>query len=91
MAFYEGMLVLSWEFYYTSSIERAAKNIAFCVEMLGDEAKDANGLQGDQFNAVRCRFYRLSALVARERGEIDSALDQINEAVTIAIKLRNPE
>ena len=89
MAFYEGMLSLSWEFYYTSSIERAARNIDICFEMLNDEAKDAKGVQCDQFDALRCRFYRLSALVARERMEIDKALDHINEAVSIASRLKN--
>src|SRR6266571_5775298 len=34
MAFYEGMLSLSWEFYYTTSIEHAARNIDICFEML---------------------------------------------------------
>src|SRR6266849_1695151 len=91
MAFYEGTLALSWEFYYTSSIERAAKNIDICFEMLNDEAKEAKGVQRDQFDAMRCRFYRLSALVARERMEIDKALDQINEAISIASRLRNTE
>jgi transcriptional regulator with XRE-family HTH domain len=91
MAFYEGMLALSWEFYYTSSIQRAVRNIDICFEILNDEAKDAKGIQRDQFEAMRCRFYRLSALVARERMEIDKALDQINEAVSIATRLRNPE
>jgi transcriptional regulator with XRE-family HTH domain len=91
MAFYEGMLALSWEFYYTSSIQRAAKNIDICFEMLNDEAKEAKGVQCDQFDAMRCRFYRLSALVARERMEIDNALDQINEAISIASRLKNTE
>ncbi len=91
MTFYEGMLALSWEFYYTSSIQRAAKNIDLCFEMLNDEAKDATGVQLDQFDAMRCRFYRLSALVARERMEIDKALDHINEAVLLATRLKNVE
>lgn len=91
MAFYEGMLALSWEFYYTSSIQRAAKNIAMCFEMLNDEAKEAKGVQGDQFDAIHCRFYRLSALVARESMEIDKALDQINEALSLALHLKNAE
>src|SRR2546425_961157 len=91
MAFYEGMLALGWEFYYTSSIQRAAKTIDFCFEMLNDEAQDAKGIQHDQFDAMRCRFYRLSALVARERMDIDKALEHINEAVSLALRLRNVE
>lgn len=91
MAFYEGMLALSWEFYYTSSVERAAKNIDFCFETLNEEAKNATGVQCDQFNAVRCRFFRLAALIARERMEINKAFDYINEAVSIALRLKNAE
>lgn len=91
VAFYEGMLALSWEFYYTSSIERAAQNIDMCFKILNDEAKNAKGFQRNQFDALLCRFYRLSALVQRERMEIDKALAQINEAVSIASRLKNAE
>jgi tetratricopeptide (TPR) repeat protein len=91
MVFYEEMLTLSWEFYYTSSIERAAKSVAFCFEMLNDDLKGAGDVQRDQFEAVRCRFYRLSALIARERMEIDKAFEHINEAIAIATRLQNAE
>jgi tetratricopeptide (TPR) repeat protein len=90
MAFFEGMLTLSWELYYTSTIERAAKHIDFCFEMLNDEMKSTS-LQRDQIDSMRCRFYRLSALIARERMEIDKALDHINEAIALALHLRNAE
>lgn len=43
VAFYEGILTLSWEAYYTSSIERAAKNISFCLELLDDEVQSVTG------------------------------------------------
>src|SRR5713101_920648 len=91
MAFYEGILALSWEFYYTSSIQRAARSIDLCFDMLNDEVKDTTGVQRDQYDALRCRFYRLSALVARENMEIDKALEHINESVSIALRLRNTE
>ncbi len=87
MAFYEGMLTLSWELYYSSTIERAAKNIAFCFEMLGDEAREVKDVQRDQFDSMLCRFYRLSALIERERMEIDKAFDHINHAVSLAERL----
>jgi transcriptional regulator with XRE-family HTH domain len=91
MAFYEGILALSWEFYYTSSIQRATRSIDLCFEMLNDEVKDTIGVQRDQYDALRCRFYRLSALVARENMEIDKALDHINQSVSIASRLKNTE
>lgn len=91
MIFYEGMLALSWEFYYTSSLHRAAKNIESCFEMLNKDAKNNLGVQHDQFESLRCRFFRLSALVAREYGEIDKAVEHINTAVALATNLRNAE
>jgi transcriptional regulator with XRE-family HTH domain len=91
IAFYETMLTLSWEFYYTSSIERAATNIDFCFEMLNKEATTATGIQKDQYDAIRCRFYRLAALIARERMDIDKAATLIDEAVSLATRLKNAE
>jgi tetratricopeptide (TPR) repeat protein len=59
--------------------------------MLNNEVKDTTGVQKDQYDALRCRFYRLSALVARENMEIDKALDHINESISIASRLKNAE
>jgi transcriptional regulator with XRE-family HTH domain len=91
IAFYEEMLALCWESYYTSSIERATKNIVFSLEILSDEAEKVKGPQQDMLIAMQCRFYRLSALVARENQEIDKAYQQINEAISLATQLQNAE
>jgi transcriptional regulator with XRE-family HTH domain len=92
MAFYEGLLALSWEFYYTSSVQRTAKTVALCFEMLNDEVEHVKeGIQRDQLDALRSRFYRLSALIARECMEMDKALTQIDEAVSLASRLKNAE
>jgi transcriptional regulator with XRE-family HTH domain len=91
IAFYEGVLTLSWEAYYTSSIERAAKNITFCLELLDDEVKNATGVQHDQLDAMRSKFYRLAALVSRECAQIDAASEQINTSFSLASRLRNAE
>jgi transcriptional regulator with XRE-family HTH domain len=90
IAFYEGILTLSWEAYYTSSIERAAKNITFCLELL-DEEEGVSRFHRDQLDALRSKFYRLAALVSRERTHIDTALEQINTSLTLASRLRNAE
>lgn len=93
MAFYEGLLTLSWELYYTSTIESAVKSIDFCFEMLNNE-DNGNGkgsIQRDQIDSMRCRFYRLSALIARERMDIEKALDHIDKAVLLASHLKNAE
>jgi transcriptional regulator with XRE-family HTH domain len=91
VAFYEGILTLSWEAYYTSSIGRAAKNIMFCLELLDEEVKRATGVQHDQLDALRSKFYRLAALVSRECAQIDTALEQINTSFSLASRLRNAE
>jgi tetratricopeptide (TPR) repeat protein len=91
MAFYEAMLTLSWKFYYTSSIERAAKTITFGFELLNQEAQEASSIQKDQYDAMRCRFYRLAALIARERMDIAQAVELIDKAVSLATNLKNAE
>lgn len=92
MGFYESMLNLSWELYYTSSVQRASRSVAFCCELLMDELKEAKeGIRRDQFKALQSGFYRLSALIARERMEFDMALEQINQAILLASELNNAE
>ncbi len=92
VAFSEGILTLSWEAYYTSSIERAAKNISFCLELLDEEVKNASrGVLRDQLDAMCSRFYRLAALVSRECVQIDVASEQIKISFTLASRLRNAE
>jgi tetratricopeptide (TPR) repeat protein len=59
--------------------------------MLNDEAKDARGIQRDQFDAMRCRFNQLSSVVARDRMEVEEALAYINQAVETARRLKNAE
>ncbi len=91
MAFYEGMLALSWEAYYTSSIERATENIASCFDLLNQEAREATGIQKDQYDAIRARFYRLCALTAREHMKMNEAAKLIDEAIALATRLKNAE
>jgi len=58
---------------------------------LNQEASEATGVQKDQYDAIRCRFYRLSALIARERMEIEGASQLIDESVALATHLKNTE
>ena len=91
MTFYERMLALSWELYYTSNIQKAADSIDDSFRMLTEESKNATGVKRDQYDAMRCRFYQLSSLVARDRLELDKALVYENQAVDIAFRLKNAE
>jgi tetratricopeptide (TPR) repeat protein len=91
MTFYEGMLALSWELYYTSSVQKAANSIDDAFEKLNTYFKDATGVKKDQYNAMRCRFYQLYSLISRDQMDIDKAIDYQNQAVTIAFRLKNAE
>lgn len=91
MMFYERMLALGWELYYTSTVQRAAENIRASFILLNDEALNATGVKKDQYDALRCRFYQLSSLVSRDSMQTNQALDDMNEAVSIAIRLKNAE
>ncbi len=91
MNIYEGMLVLSWELYYTSSAQRAASNINHWLQILTDAAKEARGVQRHQLIAMLCRFYQLSGVAARDRMDLPRALRDGKKAVDLAFQLENPE
>lgn len=91
MLFYERMLALSWELYYTSSVQKASDSILDAVQKLSVDFANATGVKKDQYDAMRCRFYQLQSLVARDRLEIQQAIDYQSQAVTIAFRLKNAE
>jgi tetratricopeptide (TPR) repeat protein len=91
MTFYEQMLALSWELYYTSSIQKATNSIDNAFRKLSTDFKDATGVKRDQCDAMRCRFYQLYSLISRDRMNIDTAIDYQNQAVAIALRLKNAE
>ncbi|SRR6266487_6015470 len=91
MTMYERMLTFCWEACYTNSFQRAVGDVAFCLTMLNDSVKTAKGIQRDQMNAMRCRFYQLSGIIARDRMEFDQALKDGTKAVDLALELNNAE
>jgi tetratricopeptide (TPR) repeat protein len=91
MRSYEHLLALSWELYYTSSVQKASQGIQDALERLNTEFAHATGLKKDQYDALRCRFYQLSSLVARDRKDHEQALEYANQAVDIALRLKNAE
>lgn len=91
MTFYERMLALSWELYYTSSVQKASDSITDAVQKLTVDFGNATGVRKDQYDAMRCRFYQLQSLVSRDRMETDQAIEYQNQAVAIAFRLKNAE
>src|SRR5579883_1270062 len=91
MTFYERMLALSWELYYTSSVQKASESIADAFQKLNADFESATGVKKDQYDAMRCRFYQLQSLVCRDRNEIQQAIEYQNQAVDIALRLKNAE
>jgi tetratricopeptide (TPR) repeat protein len=91
MTFYEQMLALSWELYYTSSVQKAADSIDNAFSKLSTDFKGATGVKKDQYDAMRCRFYQLYSLVSRDRMDVATAIDYQDQAVAIALRLKNAE
>ncbi len=91
MTFYEDMLASSWELYYTSSVQRATRNIDLWLNFLNHQAKKARGIKQDQLLSVLCRFYQLSSLAARDRYDLNRALHDEQQAIDIAFGLGNAE
>ncbi len=91
MTFYERMLALSWELYYTSSVQKAADSISDAFDKLNADFANAAGVKKDQCDAMRCRFYQLQALVSKDRNEVEQAIDYLDQAVSIAFRLKNAE
>jgi transcriptional regulator with XRE-family HTH domain len=87
----EHLLALSWELYYTSTVQKAADSIDTNFALLNREFEHATGVKRDQYDAMRCRFYQLYSLVFRDRLEIEKALAYENQAVVIAFRLKNAE
>ncbi|QBD75800.1 hypothetical protein EPA93_07180 [Ktedonosporobacter rubrisoli] len=91
MIIYERMLALCWETCYTSSFQRAAADVAFCVEELEQAADNVQSLQRQQINYMLCRFYQLAGIIARDRMDFTQALYNGTKAVDLALELDNAE
>ncbi|MGH2496766.1 MAG: helix-turn-helix domain-containing protein [Ktedonobacteraceae bacterium] len=91
MTMYEKMLAFCWEACYISSFQRAADDVAFCLSLLNTAIRDAKGIQRDQLNALRSRFYQLSGLIARDRMDFGHAVKDGTKALDLALELGNTE
>ena len=91
MTFYEDMLASCWELYYTSSVRSATKNIDLWLNFLQSQVKNVSGVKRDQLLSLLCRFYQLSSLAARDRYDLNRALADEKQAISIAFELNNAE
>lgn len=91
MSMYERMLSFCWEACYTSSFQRASDDVAFCLSLLNEAAKNTAGIQRSQINMMRCKFYQLSGIIARDRLDFTRALEDGTKAVDLALELNNAE
>lgn len=87
---YEDVLVLAWEAFYTSSVQRAASTVDHWLLHLAQHITTVAGM-ANQFAALRCRFLQLKSVIARDRTDFPTALGTINEALTLALHLENAE
>ena len=91
MTSYERLLAISWELYYTSSVQKAEASVDDACQKLQTEFQHATGAKKDQRDAMLCRFYQLSSLIMRDRLDLHSSIGYENRAVAIAFRLRNAE
>jgi transcriptional regulator with XRE-family HTH domain len=89
LAFYEGMLGLAWDLYYSSSVQRAAKQVESCFDLLNHDAKDAIGIKLNQYDSMRCRFYQLFSLLHRDQANGEQGIEDTTQALLIAERLQN--
>jgi tetratricopeptide (TPR) repeat protein len=91
MTGYERLLALSWELYYTSSVQKAEASVDDALQQLYAGFHNASGTKKDQYDAMLCRFYQLYSLIMRDRLELEQGIAYENKAVEIAFRLRNAE
>lgn len=91
MAFYERLLALSWELYYTSSVQKASESINDAFATLTREFEHATGVKKDQYDAMLCRLCQLQSLVLRDRTEVHASIQECTKALDIALRLKNAE
>jgi tetratricopeptide (TPR) repeat protein len=87
----ERMLGMSWELYYTSTVQKAAVSIEENLQKLVSASVNASGVKKDQYDAMLCRFYQLSSLVARDQMQFTRSVEDEYKAVEIAFRLKNAE
>jgi len=88
---YERLLGMSWELYYTSTVQKAAASIEENLQKLVSASMNASGVRKDQYDAMLCRFYQLSSLVARDQMQFTRSVEDEHKAVEIAFRLMNAE
>ncbi|SRR6266487_638760 len=88
---YERLLAMSWELYYTSTIQKAASSIEENLQKLMTASTNASGIKKDQYEAMLCRYYQLSSLVNRDRMQFAQSVEDEHKAVEIAFRLKNAE
>jgi hypothetical protein len=88
---YERLLAMSWELYYTSSVQKAAGTIEESLQKLQTASGNASGVKKDQYEAMLCRFYQLSSLVAKDQLDFTRSVEDEHKAVEISFRLKNAE
>jgi len=87
---YEDVLVLAWEAFYTSSVQRAASTVDHWLLHLAQQITTVPSM-ANQMAALRCRFLQLKSVIARDHTDFPTALATINEAITLAFHLESAE
>jgi tetratricopeptide (TPR) repeat protein len=88
---YEGTLTMAWDAYYTGGIQTISTAITPWLSYLKERAGATIGGEKQETQALLCRFLQLAGVVAREQGDMVSALSLADQAVLLAGHLKNAD
>ncbi len=91
MRFFEHLLSLSWEHYYTSSSRTLTPLVDDCLRSLTAFANDPSSEDRQYGLTLLCQFYQLSGVIARDQRDIPRAIQDGKKAVELAFAVDNVE
>lgn len=88
---YEGTLTMAWDAYYTGGIQAIQSALTPWLTYLKERSEITTGVEKQEMQALLCRFLQLAGVVAREQGDMVSALSLADQAVLLAGHLKNAD
>jgi tetratricopeptide (TPR) repeat protein len=88
---YDAILATYWDCFYNGSIRNSAQGIKQWRRHIEELSKDADPTSRPHTLTLLCRFDQLAAVVARDEGDLVSAMHYHNQSLRVAKQLDNPE
>ncbi|MBV9691862.1 MAG: helix-turn-helix transcriptional regulator [Ktedonobacteraceae bacterium] len=90
-AMYNEHLRLSWQLFYTYSVQVAKSTIEERIANISARIKFASGLALHELIVFKCCFLQLDGVCAKDQLNLQRSLERSSEAITLAIYLDNAE